>query len=93
MCVRVHKEYLIYFPNCKYLLVKQIFAYLVCEIPDFFELVKAHCCNSNMNSQVDTTITNAIDNYKQLNMFRAIISPILCVHSFWYAALCLQLLV
>ena len=33
--------------------------------------------NNNINSQLDATITNFIDNYNQLNMFRAIISPIL----------------
>jgi len=33
--------------------------------------------NNNINSQLEATITNFIDNYKQLNMFRAIISPIL----------------
>jgi len=31
----------------------------------------------NINSQLDATITNFIDNYNQLNMFPAIISPIL----------------
>jgi len=31
----------------------------------------------NINSQLDAKITNFIDNYNQLNMFRAIISPIL----------------
>jgi len=30
----------------------------------------------NINSQLDATITNSIDNYNHLNMFRAIISPI-----------------
>jgi len=30
-----------------------------------------------INSKLDITITNFIDNYNQLNMFRAIISPIL----------------
>ena len=33
--------------------------------------------NSNMNSQLDATITNFIDNYNQLYMFRVIITPIL----------------
>jgi len=32
---------------------------------------------NNINSQLDVTITNFIDNFNQLNMFRAIISPIL----------------
>jgi len=32
---------------------------------------------SNINSQLDATIKNFIDNYNHLNMFRAIISPIL----------------
>jgi len=32
---------------------------------------------NNMNSQLDATITNFIDNYNQLNMFRAIIWSIL----------------
>jgi len=32
---------------------------------------------NNINNQLDATITNVIDNYNQLNMFRAIISPIL----------------
>jgi len=35
------------------------------------------CRGNNINSQIDATITNFIDNYSQLNMFRAIISPIL----------------
>ena len=43
---------------------------------------------SNINSQPDETITNFIDNYNQLNMFRAIISPI--IRS---TRLCLQLVV
>ena len=33
-------------------------------------------CN-NINSKIDATIIHFIDNYNQLNMFRAIISPIL----------------
>jgi len=41
---------------------------------------------NNMNSQLNATITNFIDNYNQLNMFRAIISPILMS-----TRLCLQL--
>ena len=32
---------------------------------------------NNINSQLDATITNFIDNYNQLNMIRAITSPIL----------------
>ena len=43
---------------------------------------------SNINSQLYATITNFIDNYNQLNMFRAIISPIL-----GSTRLCLQLVV
>ena len=31
---------------------------------------------NNINSRLDATITNFIDNYNQLNMFRTIISPI-----------------
>jgi len=42
----------------------------------------------NINSQLDAKITHFIDNYNQLNMFRATISPIL--RSTW---LCLQLVV
>jgi len=42
----------------------------------------------NINSQLDATITNFIDNYNQLNMFRAIISPILRS-----TRLCLQLVI
>ena len=46
--------------------------------------------SNNTNSRLDATITNCIDNYNQLNMFRAIISPILrstdCVYSLWYNA-------
>jgi len=43
---------------------------------------------SNVNSQLDATITNFIDSYNQLNMFRATISPILMSNR-----LCLQLVV
>jgi len=32
---------------------------------------------NNINSQLGATFTNVIDNYNRLNMFRAIISPIL----------------
>jgi len=46
------------------------------------------CNNNNINSQLDTTIANCIDNYNQLKMFRAIISPILRS-----TRLCLQLVV
>ena len=35
-----------------------------------------HSCN-NVNSQLDATITDFIDNFNQLDMFRAVISPIL----------------
>ena len=41
--------------------------------------------DNNINNQLDATITNFIDNYNQLDMFRAIISPIL-----WSTRLCLQ---
>ena len=41
---------------------------------------------NNVNSQLDAKITNFIDNYNQLNMFRAMISPILKS-----TRLCLQL--
>ena len=44
--------------------------------------------SNNINSQLDATITNFIDNYNQLDMFRAIISPILRS-----TRLCLQLVV
>ena len=50
--------------------------------------VTVHHWYDNMNSQLDATITNFIDNYNQLNMFRAIISPILRS-----TRLCLQLVV
>ena len=50
--------------------------------------VTVHHWYSYINSQLDTTITNFIDNYNQLNMFRAVISPILRSTS-----LCLQLVV
>ena len=43
---------------------------------------------NNINIQLDATITNFIDNYNQLNTFRAIISPILRS-----TRLCLQLVV
>ena len=46
-----------------------------------------HCYN-NINSQLDATITNFIDNYNQLSMFRAKVSLILRS-----AKLCLQLVV
>jgi hypothetical protein len=41
---------------------------------------------SNINSQLDVTITDFTDNYNQLNMFRAIISPILRRTTLWYKA-------
>jgi len=46
-----------------------------------------HRC-SDINNQLDAKITNFVDNYNQLNMFRAIISPILRS-----TRLCLQLVV
>jgi len=50
--------------------------------------VTVHRLYNNINSQLDATITNFIDNYNQLNMFQAIISPILRS-----TRLCLQLVV
>ena len=50
--------------------------------------VTVHRWYNNINSQLDATITNFIDNFNQLNMFRAIISPILRNNR-----LCLQLVV
>jgi len=50
--------------------------------------VTVHHWYKNINSQLDATIANFIDNYNQLNMFRAIISPILRS-----TRLCLQLVV
>jgi len=50
--------------------------------------VTVHHRYNNINSQLDATITNLIDNYNQLNTFRAIISRILRS-----ARLCLQLVV
>ena len=41
---------------------------------------------NNINNQLDATITNLIDNYNQLNMFRAIILPILKSTRLWYNA-------
>ena len=43
---------------------------------------------NNINNQLDAKITYLIDNYNRLNMFRAIISPILRT-----TRLCLQLVV
>jgi len=39
--------------------------------------VTVHHWYNNINSQLDATIINFIDNYNQLNMFRVIVSPIL----------------
>ena len=39
--------------------------------------VTVHHWYNNTNDRLDETITNFVDNYNQLNMFRAIISPIL----------------
>ena len=56
---------------------------------DTFDVcVTVHHWYNNINSQLDTTITDFIDNYNQLSMFRAIISPILRS-----TRLCLQLVV
>jgi len=52
---------------------------------EILNLKKRYC---NIYSQLDATITNFIDNYNQLNMFRAIISPILRS-----TRLCVQLVV
>jgi len=57
-----------------------IYIYDVCVI--------VHHRYNNINSQLDATITNFIDSYNQLNMFRTIISPILRS-----TRLCLQLVV
>jgi len=60
----------------------------VCTVPQcsLSRITKNYC--SNKNSQLDATITDFIDNYNQLNMFRVIISPI-----FRSIRLCLQLVV
>jgi len=42
--------------------------------------------DNNIESQIDATITNIIDNFNQLNMFRTIISPV-----FRSIRLCLKL--
>ena len=55
---------------------------------NFDVCVTLHHWHNNINSQLHATITNFIDNYNQLNMFRAIISPILRS-----IRLCLQLVV
>ena len=39
--------------------------------------VTVHLWCNNIISQLDATITDFIDNFNQLNMFQAIISPIL----------------
>ena len=53
----------------------------------YFNLV-VHTTAVYFNMLIDATITNFIDNYNQLSMFRAIISPILRS-----TRLCLQLVV
>jgi len=58
------------------------------ETSKFDVCVTVHHWYNNINSQLDATLTNFIDNYNQLNMFRAIISPILRS-----TRLCLQLVV
>jgi len=50
--------------------------------------VTVHHCYNNINIQTDAKIKHFIENYNQLNMFRAIISPILRS-----TRLCLQLVV
>ena len=55
---------------------------------EFDVCVTVHYCYNNISSQADSTITNSIDNYNQLNMLRAIISSILRS-----TRLCLQLVV
>ena len=52
----------------------------------FYVCVTVHHWYNYINSQLDATITNFNDNYNQLNMYRAIISPILRS-----TRLCLQL--
>ena len=64
--------------------VKQFFFY--CEVGN--KSINLDVCNNNINNQVDATMTDFIDNYNQLSMFRAIISPILRS-----TRLCLQLVV
>jgi len=54
----------------------------------FVVCVTVHHRYNDINSQLHAKIINFIDNYSQLNMFRAIISPILRS-----ARLCLQLVV
>ena len=54
----------------------------------FYVCVTVHHWYNNINSQLDATITYFIDNHNQLDMFRAIISPILRS-----ITLCLQLVV
>jgi len=54
----------------------------------FYVCVTVYRGYNNINYQIDAKITNFIDNYNQLNMFRAIISPI---HR--STRLCLQLVV
>jgi len=49
--------------------------------------VTMHHWYSIINSQLDATITNFIDNYNQLSMFWVIISPILRSTKLWYNAL------
>ena len=55
---------------------------------DEMHVWERHCIWNNINNQLDATIKNFIDNYNRLNMFRAIISPILRS-----TRLCLQLVV
>jgi len=45
--------------------------------PTFHVVILHTSCHSNIKSQLDKKNNNFIDNYNQLNMFRAIISPIL----------------
>ena len=44
---------------------------------EFDVCVTVHHRYNDIKSQLDATVTNFIDNYNQLNMFRAIISSIL----------------
>jgi len=46
------------------------------DICRFDVCVTVHQRYNNINSQLGATITNFIDNYNQLSLFRAIISPI-----------------
>ena len=55
---------------------------------EFDVCVTVHHWYNNINSQIDAKITNFVDNYNQINMSGAIISPILSI-----SRLCLQIVV